>query len=511
MRIKTTALATLLVGGCLAWPGAAAPPPVASPLLDAVKAGDRTAALALLARRADVNAPEPDGTTALHWAVHQHDRELVDRLLRAGANAKARNEFGATPMSEAAVLGDAGLIERLLEAGADVESPNGDGQTALMVVARSGQVDAAQVLLRKGANVNAVEQWRGQTALMWAAAQGHPAMVTALVAAGANVNARSTVNNWQRQITAEPRAIYRPAGGLTPLLYAAREGCIDCARTLIASGADINLPDPEGITPLLLAVANARFDLAAFLIKAGANPNKWDLWGRAPLYAAVDLNTIPRGGRPDRPSLDETSSLKVVELLLEAGANPDAQLKLAPPFRNIGNDRGLDGILTTGSTPLLRAAKALDAPVVTALLAKGADVTLANVRGITPLMAAAGLGSVDADTRGIYTTEDVQRRSIATLTLLISAGGDINAKDNRGLSPLHEAARWGWNDVVTFLVERGADLTAKDNRGLTPVDSALGKAGGNSRGGQRIDVHEDTAALLKSLMARTAAKAPATP
>jgi ankyrin repeat protein len=118
---------------------------------------------------------------------------------------------------------------------------------------------------------------------------------------------------------------------------------------------------------------------------------------------------------------------------------------------------------------------------------------------------------VDADTRGIYTTEDVQRRSIATLTLLISAGGDINAKDNRGLSPLHEAARWGWNDVVTFLVERGADLTAKDNRGLTPVDSALGKAGGNSRGGQRIDVHEDTAALLKSLMARTAAKAPATP
>ena len=513
MRTKTTALGTLLIVGCLAWPGAAAdPPPAASPLLDAVKTGDRTAALALLARRADVNASEPDGTTALHWAVHQHDRELVDRLLRAGANAKARNEFGATPMSEAAVLGDAGLIERLLEAGADVESPNGDGQTALMVVARSGRVDAAQVLLRKGANVNAVEQWRGQTALMWAAAQSQPAMVTALVAAGAHVDARSTVNNWQRQITAEPRAIYRPAGGLTPLLYAAREGCIECARTLIASGADINLPDPEGITPLLLAVANARFDLAAFLVKAGANPNKWDLWGRAPLYAAVDLNTIPRGGRPDRPSLDETSSLKVVELLLDAGANPDAQLKLAPPFRNIGNDRGLDGMLTTGATPLLRAAKALDAAVVAALLAKGADITLANVRGITPLMAAAGLGSVDADTRGIYTTEDVQRRSIATLTLLIAAGGDINAKDNRGLSPLHEAARWGWNDVVTFLVERGADLAAKDNRGLTPVDSALGKAGGNSRGGQRIDVHEDTAALLKSLMARAAkSPAPATP
>jgi len=174
--------------------------------------------------------------------------------------------------------------------------------------------------------------------------------------------------------------------------------------------------------------------------------------------------------------------------------------KLPPPFRNVGNDRGLDGILTTGSTPLLRAAKALDAPAVRVLLAKGADLSIANSRGITPFMAAAGLGSVDADTRGFYLSEDTQQRSIESLKLLLKAGGDINAKDSRGLSPLHEAARWGWNDVVRFLVENGADLTAKDNRGNTPVDSALGKAGGNSRGGQRIDVHQDTADLLKKLM-----------
>ena len=444
---------------------------------------------------------DPDGTTPLHWAAHNENVELAARLIKAGANVNAKNDYGATPMSEAAVTGNVAMLELLLTAGADVESPNADGQTALMVVARGGRTDAARLLLRHKANVNAVEQWRGQTALMWATAQQQPDMVTLLVEAGTDVNARAVVNNWGRQVTAEPRAIYRPSGGLTPLLYAAREGCVACARALLDGGARITLADPDLISPLLMAVMNMQYDTAALLIKRGANPNAWDLWGRAPLYMAVDVNTIPRGGRPDIPSIDETTSLQVIAQLLEAGANPNARLKLPPPFRNVGNDRGLDGMLTTGTTPLLRAAKALDAPAIALLLKHGADITLANSRGITPIMAAAGLGSVDADTRGFYLTEDVQPRSIASLMLLLEAGGDINSKDSRGLTPLHEAARWGWNDVVQFLVASGADLTAKDNRGNTPVESALGKAGGNSRGGARIDVHEDTAALLRKLLA----------
>src|SRR4029077_7243299 len=368
-----------------------------------------------------------------------------------------------------------------------------------------------------GANVNAAEQQKKQTALMWAAAQSQAPMVRELIAHGADVNARAFVNitanamfttatplDWPSNVSAEPRAGYRAPGGLTPLLYAAREGCVDCVRALVEAKANVDLQDPEGVTPLIMAVSNMHCDAAAILIKAGANLDKWDLWGRSPLWSAVDVNTIPHGGRADRPSLDETTSLQIIEMLLNAGANPNLQLKLLPPYRNIGADRGVDSMLTIGTTPLLRAAKALDAPAIALLLKHGALPNLPNMRGTTPVMAAAGLGSVDADTRGVYTTEDTAQRSVESLRLILDAGGEINARDNiRGQTPLHGAAFWGWTPAVELLVARGADLNAKDNQGKTPVDSALGKAGGNSRGGQRVDVHEDTAELLRKLMAAT--------
>jgi len=474
---------------------------VGASLVDAVKSGDRAAALAMIQQKVDVNAPESDGTTALHWAVQKDDTDLVDRLIKAGANVNAKNDYGSTPMSEAAINGNAAILERLLKAGADVESPNGDGQTALMIVGRTSNIEAARLLLSHGANVNAVEKFHEQTALMWASAESQPLMVKELIAHGANLNARSHVNNWDRQVTAEARAIARPSGGLTPLLYAARQGCVECAKYLAEGGADLDLGDPDNISPLLLATLNGRWDVAAYLISKGANVNKWDWWGQSPLYAAIDMNTIPHGGRPDRPALDETTGLQVIEMLLDKGANPNAQLKLLPPYRNIGADRGVDGMLTLGTTPLLRAAKAMDAPAIALLLKHGANMNLANNRGMTPLVAAAGIGSTDADTRGWFTTEDVQQRSIASLALLLKGGGDVNASDpSSGRTLLHGAAFWGWNDVVKFLVDRGAELDAKDNRGFTPLDAALGKAGGNSRGGQRVDVHQDTADLLKKLM-----------
>jgi ankyrin repeat protein len=479
-------------------------------LADAVQLGSRAVAIAMIEKKVNVNVRQGDGSTALLWAAHLGDADLVERLLKAGADVKIKNELGASPMSEAAFAGNAAVIEKLLNAGADPESPNAEGQTALMVVARTSNVAAARLLLDHGAKVNAKESQKQQTALMWAAAEKQPTMVKELIAHGAEVNARTLVNENIAQVSSEPRAGYRSYGGLTALIYAAREGCVQCAVALKEGGANLNMADPEGVTPLLTALWNAHFDTASYLIKAGAMVDKWDWWGRSPLYLAVDYNTIPHGGRADGPSLDETTALQVIEQLLNAGANPNLQLKLLPPFRNVGADRGVDSLLSIGTTPLLRAAKAQDAPAIALLLQHGALPNLPNNQGITPAMAAAGLGSVDADTRGLYTTSDIQQKSIASLDLLLKAGGEINATGSRSQqTPLHGAAFWGWNDVVQFLVAHGANVNAKDSRGLTPVDSAMGRAGGNSRGGQRIDVHQDTAELLVKLGATTPVIAPA--
>ncbi len=417
-------------------------------LIEVVKAGNRQAAIELINQHVNVNATAADGTTALIWAAHNGDAELAALLLKAGADAKARNQFGSTPMSEAAFAGNVAIIDALLKAGADPDSPSVDGQTALMVIARTSNVEAARLLIEHGAHVNATEQQREQTALMWAAAQSQPAMVRELIAHGADVNAREHVAEDLAQVSSEPRAQHLSYGGLTAMLYATREGCFTCVQALVDGGAKLNMTDPEGVTPLIMAITNAHFDTAKYLIAKGANVDKWDWWGRSPLYCAVDMNTIPHGGRADGPSLDETTPIEIIEQILNAGANPNLQLKLLPPYRSVGADRGVDIMLSVGVTPLLRAAKGLDAPAIKLLLAHGALVNLPNNRGITPTMAAAGVGSVDADTRGVYTTPDVQQRSLASLQLLLAAGGEINATESRGQTPLHGAAFWGWNDVV---------------------------------------------------------------
>jgi uncharacterized protein len=263
----------------------------------------------------------------------------------------------------------------------------------------------------------------------------------------------------------------------------------------VEGGADINLTDPDGETPLLIATENFHFDLAAYLLDQGANPNRWDFWGRTPLYAAVDLNTLPYGGRPDHVSLDNTSSLKMIELLLKAGANPNAQLKLFPPYRSLGADRGGDSMLTTGTTPLLRAAKAGDAAAIRLLLAHGAIVGLPNRMGETPLMAAAGLGTTPVDTRGKYKTE---KEAIDTIGLLLAGGANVNAVDGRGETALFGAASFGLNDVVRSLVSHHADINVKDDRGMTAIDAAMGRTALFRRG--TADAHPDTANLLRQLM-----------
>ena len=422
------------------------------------------------------DSASPDGTTPLHLAVRADDLAKVNKLLAAGADPKAANRYGITPLYLACENANPAIIERLLKAGADPNSTSTEGETALMTVARTGVATAAKVLLDHGAKVDAREEWHGQTALMWAVNEGHPAMIKELIAHGADVNAVSSINKWERQNTAEPREKWLPAGGLTPLLFAARQGCVECEQILLDAGAKINTTDPDGISPVLIAIINGHYDAAGFLLNKGADPNLADETGRTALFAAVDFNTVPVSNRPAPRVLDnQISSLDLIRLLLDKGANVNAQLKKQQPYR-AKLDRGQDSMLTTGTTPLLRAAKAADLPAMRLLLAKGADAKLATRAGINPLMAAAGLGSKEEDATGRFKTE---ADAIEAIQLCLDAGVDINAANGQGQTALHAAALKGYDKVVQFLADRGANLTAKDKQGKTPLDAALGLAGGS--------------------------------
>ena len=445
-----------------------------SRLAEAVKAGDKAAALTLLKQKADVNAPEPDGTTALQWAVRQDDVELTERLLRAGADIKAANRYGITALYLAALNGNAGIIEKLIKAGADANAAVTEGETALMTAARSGRVDAAKVLIAHGAVVDAREGWRGQTALMWAAAEGHAAMIRELAAHGADVNARSATQKWERQVTAEPREKWLPPGGLTPLLFASRQGCVECVKVLASLGADVNATDQDGISPTLIAIINGHFDVAARAPRQRCGsqhrrrdrPNTAVCGRRCQHDAVVEPSAAERGREHDeRPRPDRGAA--------RPRRQSNARLKKQQPYRT-KVDRGSDSMLGAGTTAFLRAARAGDAPAMRLLLKRGADPKIATgsdipvdvsqpVRrapgGINPLMAAAGLGSKEEDTVGRKKTE---AQAIEAIQVCLEAGVDINAVDGRGQTALYGAALQGYDEVVKFLVAHGAKIDIKD-------------------------------------------------
>lgn len=465
-------------------------------LVEAARLGDTTSAIALLKQRVDVNSAGPDGTTALHWAVRNDDAALVDRLLRAGADAAAANRYGVTPIALACENGSAAIVARLIEAGVDANSAGPLGETALHTCARTGNPAAVKVLLASGAAVDPVEAWRGQTPLMWAAAEGHTDVMKLLIEAGADVNARSRIIHWERQRTDEPRDKWLPPGGLTPLLIAAREGRTESARVLLDARADINIVDPDRHSALILALINGHLDVAALLIERGIDVNLADKVGRTALWAAVDFHTVPSSNRPaPRETDDNIGSFEIVRMLIERGANVDAAIRQQIPYRT-KLDRGGDSVLGAGTTPLLRAAKAADVPVIRLLLEKGASAKATTRNGVNPIMMAANVAAREEDMTGRNKT---QGEIIESIRLLLAAGGDIRGTDVQGRTAMHGAALWGLTDVVRFLHANGADLNAKDKRGLTPLDHALGRAGGFGFDGRSGVVREETARAIREL------------
>jgi ankyrin repeat protein len=519
-------------------------------LASVIQEGRRAAAFAMIQAGADVNEAQLDGTRPIHWAVYRVDYDLVDALIARKARVDVANEFGHTPLAEAVKQGDARMVKTLLSAGSGTEGANEDGQTALMVAIKNGDLPIFQMLIDAGAKVNVVEKVQDQTPLMWAAAATRNAaeMVKGLIAKGAAVNARARFNDWPSQITSEPRGQYHAYGGLTPLLYAARGGCYACVEALVAAGADVNLPTPEGVSPIMAALDNGHNGVAKLLMDRGGNPHVWDVYGRTALYIAVGNagggagagadgrggaagRGGPGAGAPGAPgagagagagaggrgagapggqvgpggaggrgaggtvdSGPQMSAVEMIKLLLVSGVDPNAQLNMRRPSNQGG--RFNDPLLSTGTTPLLRALINNDTDVARLLLENGANPNIYGM-GLSPWLYAAGItsGTYNATRGGGSGGVGTGSATVDTalLDLMLAHDADVNAQvtgaasysgriaraltgdpvnttSNEGMTALHVAVRSRNASLVRYLLDKGARPDIKDASGRTPLD-----------------------------------------
>jgi ankyrin repeat protein len=435
-------------------------------LVSAMKNRDVTSAQTLLKQRVDVNVPDVDGMTPLHWAAHWNELELAKQLLAAGANAKATNRYGVTPLHEATLVADVPLMEALLKAGANPEATYGSGETPLMIAARTGNVDAVKLLIDHQAGVNTAEEFRGQTPLMFAAAEDHPQVVKYLIDHGAQVNARSRKFNFGDVKMAGGGAFMdRGEGALTPIFFAAREGAVDTAGVLIAKGADVNLTETQyGFTPLMTALFNGHYDLAGLLIEKGASVNDGSL------YLTIEMRNLAfYKNRPNPPDKDkDLSSTDVLKMLLDRGADPNkAYTKKIPPREAQGDIK-----VIAGATPLFRAIKGTDVPAIRLMMERGANPAISTDDHSTPLMVASGLG-----VPLVATEDDVQGAAkgdpIEAIKLFLAAGADVNATNDLGFTAIHYAAQTGRTRIIELLAANGAKLDVKNKAGKTPLDLAM--------------------------------------
>ena len=476
-----------------------------SPVADAARNGDRAALRSLITQKADVNAPEADGATALQWAAYRGDLETADLLIAAGADVKARSREGATALYLASIRGSAATIERLLKAGADPNERGVAGETPLMLAARNGNTGAIRVLLDHRADVNAMDELRGTTPLMWAAEQSHAEAIRLLIQRGADLAAvskpdtRNSRNNLAMPVSARlnselgalgqqrARAARagtarngetgdaaafvnfrrRPApvdgGGLTALVYAAREDCLDCVKVLLEAGAGVNQRTKYGWTELLTATQNRHYRLAAYLLDHGADPNLANNGGWTPLYLATDNRNIESGDYPVRtPDLDH---LDFIQLLLAHGADVNVRIcgVQSTPEKCVGDTTEtrtnftMQWLFEDGATPFLRAAQSGDVTLMKLLLAHGADPKIFTAHQVTPLAAAAGIGWVEG-----VTFEWSEKENVDAVRMCLDLGIDPSVADDEGRTALHGAAHKGRTEVIRLLADHGAKLDAHD-------------------------------------------------
>jgi uncharacterized protein len=545
--------------GCLALGALAAG---ASSVADAAAKGDSTLLRTLLQQKADVNAAQPDGTTAILWAAYRNDTEMADLLIAAGADPNKPNRDGATPLWLAAENGNPAMLKRLLKGGADPNARQPGGATALMMAARNGNADAVAVLLAHHADPSLKETLRGTTALMWAAEQSHPEALKKLIEFGAQVNAASDPDTRNSRLNIAPTvqqriaqdvnfgrggrrstpsagkgdseaapvddftAFYRGSekkdgGGLTPLVFAAREGSLECAEILLAAGADVNQTTNYGWSALLTAVQNKHYQLAAYLLDHGANPNLPNKGGWTPLYLATDNRNIESGDYPVRkPDMDH---LDFIKLLLDKGANVNARIcgVESTPKACKGDTTEtrtnftMQWLYEDGATAFLRAAQSGDVTLMKLLLAHGADPKIPTAHDDTALAVASGIGWVEG-----ITFEWSPAESLEAVKMCLDFGIDPNVADDQGRTALHGAAHKGRTDVIQLLVDHGANLEAHDNgsrdtfagamKGMTwiPLDWARGLV---RVGVQSALAHPEAEKLLVKLMTERGLNIPPPP
>jgi ankyrin len=447
-------------------------------LADAVMRGETDVVRSLVTDRASVNAAQPDGTTALHWAIRHDDLATADLLIKSGADVNAVNRYGVSPMNLATTNGSRAMVEKLLDAGADVNTATPGRETSLMTAARTGRIDVAKLLLDRGANVNASDSVHGQTALMWAVLENHSDMVKLLLARGANINASTTITVPKGEYVParaggasgsgiiRQRALPTADGGMSPLLFGVRDGNFDMTRLLLDSGANLAQSSGNRTTPIIIALLNGQVGLATYLLERGVDPNAVDAYGRGPLFAAIDLRNFNHEKYGDLPT-DGKEPLDLIKALLKKGANPNQQTDTVPVHGLMQFDASW--VNFDGQTPFVRAALSGDIEVMRLLLEFGANPNIATTQGTTALMAASGINWIPGQTFSHSEAEYVEG-----VKLCLDRGADPNATNSLGFTAMHGAANRGWEPIIRILAEHGAKLDVKDKEGRTPMTFAQG-------------------------------------